>query len=125
MCILIIDDDPAIREMLMDTLDDEGFVTAVAGDGDEALAYLKQNAERPCLILLDLMMPRMDGWQFLQERKAFPELATIPVVILSARPDGAEQAHKLCVTGYIPKPIDHAQLVVSAQRYCIHNVLSV
>jgi two-component system, chemotaxis family, chemotaxis protein CheY len=120
MSILIVDDDGAIREMLIDTLRDEGFPSMGVSDGAEALAYLQASADLPCLILLDLMMPRMDGWQFLSARRGAKHLQPIPVVVLSARPDVEVQAQSLQVAGFIPKPIDFEQLFGAARRFCSH-----
>ena len=124
MSILVVDDDRAIREMLIESLRDEGYRVEAAGDGVEALSYLRGSAETPCLSLLDLMMPRMDGWQFLAEQRATSNLAAIPVVVLSARPDGYDQAQLLRVSAYIPKPIDFALLFDAARRFCSHCVVA-
>jgi CheY-like chemotaxis protein len=81
--ILVVDDDAEIRESIADLLRDEGYRAAVAGHGREALERLRDGT-RPDLIVLDLMMPVMDGWQFLDERARDPALKAIPVVVVSA-----------------------------------------
>ena len=124
MSILIVDDDRAIREMLIDTLHDEGYLSVGVGDGVEAMDYLRANANLPCLILLDLMMPRMDGWQFLSAQRSAQHLEPIPVVVLSARPDVEMQAHNLRVAGFIPKPIDFDLLFDAARRFCSHCAIA-
>src|SRR5262245_59582395 len=78
--VLIIEDDPDIREALAEILEDEGYATVLAGNGREALDHLAKS-EMPALILLDLMMPIMDGWQFRDEQRRSPSYAAIPVVV--------------------------------------------
>ncbi|PLS79555.1 MAG: response regulator, partial [Chloroflexi bacterium] len=82
--ILVVDDDSGIREALTDILEDEGYAVRSACDGQAALDLLRQQAEPPALVLLDLMMPRMNGWQFRSEQRRDPALANIPVVVISA-----------------------------------------
>jgi CheY-like chemotaxis protein len=118
MSILIVDDDRAIREMLLENLADEGYPAFAVGDGLEALEYLR-NGQSPCLILLDLMMPRMDGWQFVRAQLGTPAIASIPVLVLSARPDGREQAAELAVAGYLSKPVHFDQLFAAVGRFCL------
>jgi CheY-like chemotaxis protein len=118
MNILIVDDDRAVREMLVETLVDEGYEAAGVSDGIEALRYLHDAAEQPCVILLDLMMPRMDGWQFLHARQDFALFAAIPVVLLSARPDAHEHAANLPVADYLAKPIDFNRLLGLLRHFC-------
>jgi DNA-binding response OmpR family regulator len=118
MNILIVDDDRSIREMLIESLADEGYAAQGAADGVEALRYLQSAARPPCAILLDLMMPRMDGWQFLRAQRELPAAAAIPVIILTARPDGREQAAELMVAAYLPKPVDFDALLGTVRRFC-------
>lgn len=80
--VLVVEDNPTIRDSLADLFQSDGFDTAVAGDGADALAQL-DGGLRPSVIVLDLMMPVMDGWQFL-ERKAIAPYADLPVVVLTA-----------------------------------------
>src|SRR5574340_1100683 len=87
--VLLVEDDAAIRDALRELLEAEGFVVQGAANGREALARLRAGGHRPRLILLDLMMPVMDGWEFRQAQRGDPALARIPVVVLTAA-DGAE-----------------------------------
>jgi CheY-like chemotaxis protein len=80
--VLIVEDDVVIREALVDGLDAEGFAVQEAGDGAEALQLITDSA--PDLILLDLMMPKMTGWQLMDELRKEPALHDIPVVIVTA-----------------------------------------
>jgi CheY-like chemotaxis protein len=94
--IVVVDDDPGIREGLTDLLGDEGYEVVTAEDGREALHKLRQEASRrPCLILLDLMMPVMSGAQFYREQQADPALASIPVCLISADGDLRNKAAAL------------------------------
>jgi len=102
--ILIVDDDTGSRQALEDILRDEGYAVATASDGGDALNYLRAG-HRPRVILLDLMMPGIDGWDFYAEQKRNPDLASIPVIAISA-------AGKLVDAPYsLRKPIDVDQLL--------------
>src|SRR5262245_62354165 len=81
--VLIVEDDADLRDMMAQLLSMQGFKAATVANGREALDYLRSGS-RPDLILLDLMMPVMDGWEFRRQQVADPELAGVPVVILSA-----------------------------------------
>src|SRR5687768_13520104 len=85
--ILVVDDDIDIREAIQDTLEEEGFRVESAPDGAAALERLRALPYEPCLVLLDLMMPVMDGWEFLAARKEDPRLASIPITVISASRD--------------------------------------
>ncbi len=87
--ILIVDDDGLTRDALLLTLESAGYTVWQAADGQEAFRVL-QTSPAPVAILLDLVMPQMNGWQFLREREAhYPELASIPVIVFSAACDAA------------------------------------
>jgi CheY-like chemotaxis protein len=118
MAVLIVDDDAAIRSVLVDLLEDEGYPVVSAANGHEALAYLQHNTLRPCVILLDLMMPVMDGWQFRAAQQADTALATIPVVVLSASENLRQVAQTLAATAYLAKPIDLAALTHTVNQLC-------
>ena len=83
LTVLIVDDERAIVEALSDLLESEGYSVATATDGREALEQLLGGL-RPCLIVLDLMMPRMDGWDFRNAQMKFPDLMDIPIIVLTA-----------------------------------------
>ena len=90
--MLIVDDDREVRETLRTALEDEGFTVAVAANGAEAMTKLEER--RPRLVLLDLMMPVVDGWEVLDRMRADPDLAGVPVCVVSAiaerQPDRAD-----------------------------------
>jgi two-component system, chemotaxis family, chemotaxis protein CheY len=116
--VLVIDDDMHIREMLAEVLEDEGYAVACAADGQEALSYLHEQPTQPCLILLDLMMPRMNGWEFREAQRQDPALAPIPVITISAHADPFATATPLDVTAHLPKPIDINRLLTTVQQWC-------
>jgi CheY-like chemotaxis protein len=83
--ILLIDDDPDLRQCLVDVLEDEGYEIRTAWSGREALSLLETEAQSPpSLILLDLMMPDLNGWQFHEQQQKNPRLAAIPVLVVTA-----------------------------------------
>lgn len=116
--VLVVEDDVDIRDTLAQVLEAEGYTVALAANGSDALEILRSAASQPCVILLDLMMPVMDGWKFREQQMNDPSLADIPVVILTAdgRPD-AKVAMAHAADG-LTKPVrlDHLLRVVS--QYC-------
>jgi CheY-like chemotaxis protein len=115
--ILIVEDDADLREALSDVLRDEGFAVTSAADGQEALDRLRREG-RPSLILLDLTMPVMNGWQFRTEQRRDPDLSEIPVVVLSAGERLAEQMSSLEIDDFVRKPIELGHLLQKIERYC-------
>jgi CheY-like chemotaxis protein len=114
--ILLVDDDDDLRTSLGHFLSDEGFPVHSARNGHDALMQLKEMMEPPGLILLDLMMPVMDGSQFLDERRRDDRLSRIPVVIMSAWT--RDRKAKDGVDAVLMKPIRPEQLVKIVERYC-------
>ena len=115
--ILVVEDNADVREAQAIILESVGYRTVEAENGDHALRVLHAAAERPCLILLDLMMPVMDGIEFRRAQLADPTLADIPVVIVSAF-DRAAEAADLHVSGYVPKPVDYDRLLATVEQHC-------
>jgi CheY-like chemotaxis protein len=114
--ILIVEDDDDIRTTLQDILEDEGYPTAAAANGQDALDQLQCIDRPPCLILLDLMMPVMSGREFLSVLRGDDMLAPIPVVVVSAW--AAEARGTPGVQGFIRKPVDLSLLFDVVRRYC-------
>ncbi|HKQ71254.1 MAG TPA: response regulator [Polyangiaceae bacterium] len=108
--ILLVDDDRDVSEALSTVLIDEGYDVATAYNGHEALAYLKSHTPLPRLILLDVMMPVMDGYEFRIEQRRDPALADIPVLVLTAGSMG-ERIAELGVAAHLRKPIDLERLL--------------
>lgn len=115
--ILIVEDDTDLREALTQVLRDEGYDVVEAAHGREALDCLR-DGRRPSLILLDLTMPVMNGWQFRTAQRADPTLSSIPVIVLSAGQDLAKQMPVLGLREFIRKPIDLTSLLDSVSRLC-------
>jgi CheY-like chemotaxis protein len=115
--VLLVEDDEDIRLSVTEILSEEGFTVVGAVDGGDALRYLRASAEPPRLILLDLMMPVMDGWAFRAAQLADPRLAKIPVVILSAATDVRRHAAQLHVNDYLVKPLDVPLLLNAVERH--------
>ena len=101
--VLVVEDNAFIREGVARVLASGGFAVATAANGREALNQLRARP-RPHLILLDLAMPVMDGWQFRREQEQDRALAGIPVVLFSGEEDVGRHASALGVAGYLPKP---------------------
>ncbi|HYI44083.1 MAG TPA: response regulator [Actinomycetota bacterium] len=114
--ILICDDDPAILRVLQVNLEVEGYETLLAHHGEEALKIA--GTEKPDLIILDIMMPRMDGYQTCDALKADPETKGIPVVFLSAKAQDSdiEKGKSYEVEDYITKPFDPDTLIEVVER---------
>ncbi len=113
--VLIVDDDAAIRKMLVDALSLEGFRTETARDGREALAMLEDGSKR--VILLDLMMPIMDGWELCRHLSSRPELRQQLAIILMSAGEKLDQARDLQVEGYLAKPFDVDHLLDCLQPF--------
>jgi signal transduction histidine kinase len=111
--ILVVEDDHDIRTSLADFLTLEGFEVSTAADGAAALTRLRRG-EPPDVVLLDLMMPVMDGWQFRLEQKRDPVLAQVPVIALSA--NGSPQARAVDAAAFIAKPLDVGLLLSTIDR---------
>ncbi|MDI1437290.1 response regulator [Polyangium sorediatum] len=114
--ILVVDDDPGVLEALETLLVDEGYRVVTACHGRAALSYLAEH-EAPCVILLDMMMPIMDGYGFLAEQRQHPALSRIPVVVLTAGAN-SNRVRALCPTGFLSKPVDVDALLAFLEEYC-------
>lgn len=115
--VLIVDDDVQICRGLARALRLEGYDTAHVHDGIQALGYLRGNPP-PLAILLDLMMPNMDGWGFSREKQKDSALAAIPVVVMSARGKIAETAASIPAVAYLEKPFDLDVLTRTLEETC-------
>lgn len=116
--VLVVDDDPDIREAMIEVLEENGHAATGAANGNEALAQLRASAIHPCLILLDLMMPVMDGRAFREEQLRDPALSPIPVIVISAFRDVAQTAAQMQVATYVKKPVSLQDLVQLVERFC-------
>lgn len=113
--ILIVDDEPSLAEALSSVLEDEGYAVTAAPNGAAAL-HAMHGGLRPCLAILDLMMPTMNGWELRAAMLADPQLAEIPVAIVSAHVRG--DMPDLAPAAVIQKPFELAQIIALANQYC-------
>ncbi len=109
--VLVVEDDGPLRSAICSVLDDAGYGVQAAGDGRIALDLLRHET-RPCLILLDLMMPRMNGWELYERMQADPRLATFPVLFISAFPASFAPTAR-----YIAKPFDLDRLLAIVEEH--------
>jgi CheY-like chemotaxis protein len=107
--VLVVDDDESIQGFLVDALIDEGYIVRAVTNGRDALTILRE--WRPDVILLDLMLPEMDGWQFRASQLALPEIAAVPVIVLSAMRDPTPKVPGLAPTRVVAKPFDLDELL--------------
>jgi two-component system response regulator MprA len=115
--VLLIEDDFLLREVVTMVLGGEGYMVATASNGADAFQRLRLY-EKPQLILLDLMMPEMDGWHFREKQKKDTQLESIPVVLISALGDLEEKASSLGAAAFLQKPVDAAMLLETVRRCC-------
>jgi CheY-like chemotaxis protein len=116
--VLVVEDDRDIREIVMETLADEGYRTVGATNGSDALEQLRSGAPLPSLILLDIMMPVMDGRSFRSAQLEDALLASIPVVVMTADADVAAISAELRANFHLKKPVTLEQLFAVALRFC-------
>ena len=116
--VLVVDDDDDIRESLIDFLEEHGFQPVGARDGVDALAKLASLDPPPCLIILDLMMPNMDGRTFREKQMERAGLADIPVVVISAYRDVEQNARDLQVRNWLAKPLNLPVLLQVVENAC-------
>jgi CheY-like chemotaxis protein len=113
--VLIVEDDADLREMMAQLLLVEGYRAETVANGNDALSYLRRG-HRPDVILLDLMMPVMDGWEFRRRQAQDPSIANVPVVVLSAvDPARAGELGGAC---FLKKPLDFDRLLELVRRFC-------
>ena len=120
--VLLVEDDADTREVVLMLLEDEGYSVVCAGDGQEAIAYLASCDELPCLVLLDLQMPRVGGVAVLRWMSGHPKAAGVPVAVISARPEakGAEVAARFRdhVIEVLQKPFDIDRVLKLLEDHC-------
>jgi two-component system, chemotaxis family, chemotaxis protein CheY len=109
--VLVVDDDRSVRESLSELLHMEGYAVLEAENGQEALEILENTPHPPCMIVLDLAMPVMDGREFLKLRARDPALRRIPVVVVSGSPAPGEPFRG--IVAYLQKPVEFDRLIAS------------
>jgi CheY-like chemotaxis protein len=120
--VLIVEDDPETREMLRQLLAVEGFYALAAADGLEALHLLRavrhRAPEAPCLVLLDLKMPRLGGNEFRRAQLGDPTVANVPIAVMSGACDLEQHAHAMGAVATLAKPLNVVRLIEVVRRYC-------
>src|SRR5688572_13209265 len=111
--VLVVEDDQEIREILTEVLTDNGYEVETAANGREALDLI--NTSMPCVMLLDLMMPIMNGWQLLGELEAQGSVPALPVVVVSAAQESVPPKGS---RDFLPKPIAIERLLKAIKTYC-------
>lgn len=114
-CVLIVEDDPDVREFMDILLSNSGFDTVTAQNGAEALQAVRE--KHPCLVLLDLMMPVMDGWTFRDRQLADPAIADVPVVCVTAVSEPQQVTQRLRAP-CLKKPVEFGPLLEEVRRAC-------
>jgi CheY-like chemotaxis protein len=117
--VLVVDDDKDLRTVVRGVLENAGYRTAEANDGQEALAFMQKARDKPALLLLDLMMPGMDGWQLRARLRTDPVFAAIPIVIMTAHAGVLRAVSNASPeTPVLSKPLDIARLLQVVATYC-------
>lgn len=111
--VLVIEDEKELREMMCEALELNGYAVVTANEGQEALEAIER-IEHLCLVLLDLLMPGMNGWDFFDKMRARPELADVPVVVHSSVPSRAPAG----VARVLQKPLELDRLLSVVQEFC-------
>jgi DNA-binding response OmpR family regulator len=113
--VLIVEDDADLRDMMAQFLLLEGFRPETVANGQEALDYLR-SGPTPAVILLDMMMPVMDGWEFRREQQRDPRVANVPVIVLTAL--DRTRVGDIGEAAFMKKPLDFDRLLDLVRRYC-------
>ncbi len=111
--VLLVEDEVELRELMQEALELSGYLVVTAADGQEALDVLPR-IDHLCVVLLDLLMPRMNGWDFFAKMRANPLLAHVPVIVHSSEPADAPAG----VTRVLQKPVKLERLLAIVQEYC-------
>lgn len=114
--VLVVEDDQDMRRFLVEVLTSAGFRAVTAENGLDALEQLRRH--RPCVVLLDLALPLLDGSEFVRVSRADPEFPTVPIICISGMPDARERARRLGVAECLTKPVAMEVLIDSVIRHC-------
>ena len=116
--VLVVEDDIEIAATLREVLTEEGYTVAWACDGGEAFAWIATNGP-PSLVLLDLMLPRVSGEEFLEKRQTMPNLEKVPVIVFTAGSMESQRAIELGAVAFFRKPLDYDAFVDMVKRYIV------
>jgi two-component system, OmpR family, response regulator len=116
--VLIVEDDPALREVYGEVLAGEGFGVRLAANGFEALAQLDARSEVPCAILLDLRMPGMNGWELADRLHETKRWQGVPIVVVAAHYLVADEAARIGASSWLQKPVTLDRLILAVRGVC-------
>jgi CheY-like chemotaxis protein len=116
--VLVVEDDPNLREVYADVLAAEGYEVSVAANGKEALAILSDGAARPCVVVLDLRMPVMDGWDLAARMRDSQQWQSLPIIVVAAHYLVADEARRIGAAAWLQKPVSLTHLVSAVQSAC-------
>jgi CheY-like chemotaxis protein len=116
--VMVVEDDRAVRESIVEVLEDNDYRPVGAANGKEAIEQLRARAKKPCVILLDIMMPIMDGSEFRALQSEDPELSSIPVVVLTAHAHTDEAAQGMHAAAWLKKPVQLDALLTVVDQLC-------
>jgi CheY-like chemotaxis protein len=119
--VLIVEDDVDTRDAIVEVLTDRNYRALEASNGADALDELRAAAPQPCVILLDMMMPVMDGTEFRNLQRVDEALREIPVVVLSAHADATALAEQMQAAGFLRKPVDLVTLLQTVEQFCARD----
>jgi CheY-like chemotaxis protein len=117
VCVMVVDDDADIRDSIGDILELRGYRVARASNGREALDRLRAGT-LPCVILLDLMMPVLNGWEFREQQTSDEALKSVPVVIISGDGSTDQKAASIGVAEFLRKPLELSAILDVVRRHC-------
>jgi CheY-like chemotaxis protein len=119
---MVVEDDGDIRQSIAEILEDNAYRAVGAANGQEAFDRLRSANEKPCVILLDIMMPVMDGWQFRALQRDDPELGEIPIVVLTAHANIDEALTRMAAAACLKKPVQLDLLLETIRRFCTQGL---
>jgi CheY-like chemotaxis protein len=119
--VLIVEDDTDIRETVAELLVEEGYEVQTAPSGKDALELLLESTVLPDVVLLDLMMPVMDGWTFWDELQGDPRWAALPIIVISADANAHEKSARLRPAACLRKPVGIDELLAEVARFRRHT----
>lgn len=114
--ILLVEDDRDIQMAMLEVLEEEGYSVAVANNGQQALSYLASATALPHVILLDLMMPVMDGFEFRMRMRQVPRFMAVPVIVVSADRNAQQKTELMQVAAFLEKPLNLTDLLDTLSR---------
>jgi CheY-like chemotaxis protein len=117
--IFVVEDSPDIQGLVKLLYEGEGYQVETGSNGDEAMTKLRNLPDLPSFILLDLMMPGMDGYQFRKLQETDADLAEVPIIVMTAEANAETKAISLGAKGYIKKPVDIKDLLMLSDQYCV------